>query len=78
MSISGILSDLVLNTQVEELPASSYNAAKKMLLDTIGCAFAGINAGALIPCKLCKPPSKTGLYLIFTFSLIFRKVDLSF
>ncbi len=44
MSISGILSDLVLNTQVEELPASSYNAAKKMLLDTIGCAFAGINA----------------------------------
>lgn len=44
MSISGILSDLVLNTRSEELPWSSYEAAKKMLLDTLGCAVAGINA----------------------------------
>ena len=24
-------------------------------------ALAGINAGAFIPCKLCKPPNKIGL-----------------
>ena len=32
----------------------------------------GINAGALIPCKLCRPPNKIGLYFIlmeFFFSI---------
>ena len=26
----------------------------------------GIKAGALMPCKLCRPPNKIGLYLILT------------
>ena len=34
-------------------------------------AFAGIKAGALIPCKLCSPPNNIGLYLILIDSLLF-------
>ena len=29
----------------------------------------GIKAGAFIPCKLCKPPKRIGLYLILTDAL---------
>ena len=40
---------------------------------TICFALAGTKAGALIPCKLCNPPNKIGLYRIlieFFFSIL--------
>lgn len=44
MSISHILASLTIRAKDEDIPQSSYAFARKMLLDTIGCAFAGMKA----------------------------------
>ncbi len=44
MSIAYILSELAVKTKNTDIPKSSYDAAIKMLLDTIGCAYAGAHA----------------------------------
>jgi len=44
MSISRVLADLTIRTNDEDIPQSSYEFARKMLLDTIGYAFAGMKA----------------------------------
>lgn len=44
MSISRILSELTLDTLNDDIPDSSYNAATRMVLDTIACAYSGKHA----------------------------------
>ena len=43
-SISQILSELTLNTLNSDIPESSYDAAVRMVLDTLACAYAGKHA----------------------------------
>ena len=47
MGLSRILAELALNTTADDIPTKAYDAAKKMILDTIGVTIAGHNAGAI-------------------------------
>ena len=49
MYISKILAELALRTDTESIPASSFDAARKMLLDTLGCMLAGVKAPGIAP-----------------------------
>ncbi|NOZ24235.1 MAG: MmgE/PrpD family protein [Planctomycetes bacterium] len=44
MSLTRILAELVLYTALDEISDEAYNAAKKVILDTIGCTISGYNA----------------------------------
>ncbi len=44
MSVSEILAELAVDTPSQAIPRSSRDAAAKMLLDTCGCAFCGMEA----------------------------------
>ncbi len=44
MSIARVLAELAVNTAGSAIPQSSRDAGVKMLLDTIGCAYAGMDA----------------------------------
>ena len=39
-----ILAELALNTKADDIPQEAYDAAKKMIIDTIGCTIAGYKA----------------------------------
>jgi len=58
------LSELVLNTKDEDIPDASKDAAVKMLLDTVGCAYAGRHAPGIdelidLECSLSAPGNGT-------------------
>ncbi|MCF7855057.1 MAG: MmgE/PrpD family protein [Candidatus Pacebacteria bacterium] len=50
MTLTRILAELALNTRTDELPASTYAAARKMVLDSLGCAIAGYNSDGIAAC----------------------------
>jgi len=45
--LTKILAELALNPSADDIPAEAYQAAKKMVLDTIGVTIAGYNAGGV-------------------------------
>ena len=49
MYISKTLAEMALQTDTESIPASSFDAARKMLLDTLGCMLAGAEAPGIAP-----------------------------
>ena len=49
MTYSQFLAKLALNTGLEDIPDSSYEAATRLLTDTLGCALAGMSAPGILP-----------------------------
>ena len=47
VGLTKILAELALHTTTDDIPAKTYVAAKKMVLDTIGVTIAGHNAGGI-------------------------------
>jgi len=45
--LTRILAELALHTAAADVPAKTYDAAKKMVLDTLGVTIAGYNAGGI-------------------------------
>ena len=45
--LTKILAELALNPSADDIPIEAYEAAKKMVLDTIGVTIAGYNAGGV-------------------------------
>jgi 2-methylcitrate dehydratase PrpD len=49
MSISRVMAEMALNTKPEEITAGAYEAAKRLILDTIGTAISGYDAPGIQP-----------------------------
>ena len=45
--LTELLAELALKPRADEIPVAAYEAAKKMVLDTIGATIAGYNAGGI-------------------------------
>ena len=50
MTLTRILAEIAIDTPLRELPESAYAAARKMVLDTLGCAIAGHNSDGIAAC----------------------------
>ncbi len=49
MSLTTVLAELALGVSADDIPPRAYDAAKKVVLDTVGCALAGQNAPGVRP-----------------------------
>jgi len=49
MGLTTVLAELALDTNAESIPPAAYDAAKKMILDTVGCTIAGCDAPGVSP-----------------------------
>jgi 2-methylcitrate dehydratase PrpD len=50
MTQTRVLAEVAIETKATELPESAYAAARKMTLDTLGCAIAGYDSGGIAAC----------------------------